>query len=140
MFDWFRHKEEVVTQFNDNDSAFAHARTIGYPLLLGALIPALVMEEGRCGADGERWYYLDLASQDGPLKIWGATLPHAPAYPEIGDLVAFRIVRFATELPDHASLIGFIDCRLEPVLNGIKGWRIAASFRTDNIKPAIHLG
>ena len=140
MFDWFRGKEETVTQFPDNESAFAHACALGYKLLLEARIPALVMEEGRRGAEGEHWFLLQIASQDGALEIWGPTLPDAPAYPEAGDLVAFRIVRFATELPEHASLIGFIDCRLEPAMNSRKGWRIATTFRPDNIKPELHLG
>ena len=140
MFNWFRGKEETLTQFPDNESAFAHACTLRYPLLLDARIPALVMEEGRRGAEGEHWYLLHLASQDGVLDIWGPTLPEAPAYPKVGDLVAFRIVRFATELPEDASLIGYIDCRLEPVLNTRKGWHIASSFRPDNLKPELHLG
>jgi len=140
MFDWFHGKEETLTQFPDYESAFAHACTLRYPLLLNARIPALVMEEGRRGVEGEHWYRLHLASQEGALDIWGPTMPEAPAYPEVGDLVAFRIVRFATELPEHASLIGYIDCRLEPILNDRKGWRIATSFRPDNLKPELHLG
>lgn len=140
MFDWFRGKEETLTQFPDNESAFAHACTLGYPTLLHARIPALVMEEGRRGAEGEHWYLLHLARQEEALVIWGPTLPFAPAYPDVGDLVALRIVRFATELPETASLIGYIDCRLEPVLNGRKGWRIATNFKPDNIKPELHLG
>lgn len=67
-------------------------------------------------------------------------MPGAPAHPEVGDLVAFRIVRIATELPEYASLIGYIDCLLEPVLNSRKGWHIATSFRPDNLKPELHLG
>jgi hypothetical protein len=140
MFDWLHGKEEALTQFPDNESAFAHACTLRYPLLLDARIPALVMEEGRRGADGEHWFLLRLAAQEGVLNIWGPTLPHAPAYPNVGDLVAFRIVRFATELPDDASLIGYIDSRLDPVLNSRKGWHIAISFRPDNLKPELHLG
>jgi hypothetical protein len=97
MFGWFRRKEETVTRFPDNESAFVHACTLQYPLLLNARIPALVMEEGRRGAEGEHWYRLHLASQDGKLDIWGPTLSKAPAYPEVGDLLAFRIVRIATE-------------------------------------------
>ena len=140
MFGWLRRKEETVMQFPDNESAFAHACTLRYPLLLNARIPALVMEEGRRGAEGEHWFLLQLAGRDGVLDIWGQTMPEAPAYPKPGDLVAFRIVRIATELPEHASLIGYIDCRLEPVLNSKKGWRTATSFRPDNLKPELHLG
>jgi hypothetical protein len=140
MFNWFRGKEETLLQFPDNASAFAHACSLGYQLLLNARIPALVLEEGRRGADGEHWFRLHIASQEGTLHIWAPTLSEAPAYPAAGDLVAFRIVRFATELPEDASLIGYIESRLEPVLNGRKGWRIAASFRPDNLKPELHLG
>jgi hypothetical protein len=140
MFDWFRGKEETLTQFPDNASAFAHACSVGYALLINANIPALVIEEGRRGVDGEHWYRLHLASREGALDIWAPTLSGAPAYPQVGDLVVFRIVRFATELPEDASLVGYIDSRLEPVLNGRKGWRIAASFRPDNLKPELHLG
>ena len=140
MFDWFREKEETLTQFPDNEAAFAHACSLGYALLINAKIPALVVEEGRRGVDGEHWYRLNLASQEGTLGIWGPTLSEAPAYPEVGDLVAFRIVRIATELPDDASLIGYIDCRLKPVLNSRKGWHIATSFKPDNLKPELHLG
>lgn len=140
MFDWFRGSEETLTQFTDNESAFAHACTLRYQLLLNARIPALVMREGKRGVEGEHWFFLRLAAPDGVLDIWAPTLFGAPAYPEAGDLVAFRIVRFATELPEDACLIGYIDCRLDPVLNDKKGWRIATSFRHDNIKPELHLG
>ena len=140
MFDWLRRKEEELTQFPDNESAFAHACTLRYPLLLNARIPALVMEEGRRGEEGEHWFLLRLAGQEGVLDIWGPTMPEAPAYPHVGDLVAFRIVRFATELPDDASLIGYIESRLDPVLNSRKGWHIATSFRPGNLKPELHLG
>lgn len=140
MFDWLRGKEETEIQFPDNESAFAYACTLRYPLLLDARIPALVLEEGRRGAEGERWYLLHIADPEGARDIWGPIFADAPAYPEVGDLVAFRIVRFATELPDDANLIGYIDCRLEPVLNSRKGWHIAASYRPDSLKPELHLG
>lgn len=53
MFGWFRRKEEPQLAFPDNEAAFAHACTIGYRLLLNALIPAPVADEGRRGAEGE---------------------------------------------------------------------------------------
>lgn len=140
MFNWLLGKKEALTQFPDNESAFAHACTLRYPLLLNARIPALVVEEGRRGAEGEHWFLLKLANQDGGLNIWAPTMPGAPAYPKEGDLVAFRMVRFATELPDDASLIGYIESRLEPALNSRKGWLVATSFRPDNLKPELHLG
>ena len=140
MFEWFRGKQETLTQFQDNESAFAHACSPGYELLINAKIPALVIEEGRRGRDGEHWYLLRLASQNGPLDIWGPTLSAAPACPRVGDLVAFRIVRIASELPEDARLVGYIACRLEPLLNSRKGWQVAESFRPDNLKPELHLG
>ncbi len=140
MFDCLFGKKETTTLFPDNESAFTHACTLRYPLLLDARIPSLVMEEGRRGAEGEHWFLLRLAGQEGGLDIWGPTLPGAPAYPNPGDLVAFRIVRFATELPEEASLIGYIESRLETVLNSRRGWRIAESYRPVNLKPELHLG
>ncbi|BCS53971.1 hypothetical protein [Geobacter sp. SVR] len=139
MFNWLRRKDTAVLEFPDNASAFAHACTCGYPLLINARIPALVLEEGHRGSAGERCFLLHLASQQEPLEIWGCTLADAPAHPDVGDLVSFRIVRIATELPVHASLIGYIDNRLQPVLVGNRGWRIATSFMSGNIKPELHL-
>ena len=72
MFGWLRRKEETVMQFPDNESAFAHACTLRYPLLLNARIPALVMEEGRRGAEGEHWFLLQLAGRDGVLEYLGS--------------------------------------------------------------------
>jgi hypothetical protein len=63
----------------------------------------------------------------------------APGYPEVGDLVAFRIVRIAEELPPEAQLIGYIACKLEPVLNRSKGWLVASSFTPAHLKPELHL-
>ncbi|KAA0893205.1 hypothetical protein [Oryzomonas rubra] len=139
MFDWFRRKQEPVVSFPDNEAAFAHACTMGYRLLLNALIPALVVDVGRRGGEGERYFRLRLAEPDGTLEIWGCTMADAPGYPEVGDLVAFRIVRIATELPKEAQLIGYIACKLAPVLNRSKGWQIAASFTPAHLKPELHL-
>lgn len=139
MFDWFRRKEEPPLQFPDNEAAFAHACTIGYRLLLNARIPALVIGVGRRGSEGERYFRLRLAGKKGPLEIWGCTMADAPAYPEVGDLVAFRIVRIATELPEDAQLIGYIACKLETVLYAKKGWRIGTSYTPTNLKPELHM-
>jgi hypothetical protein len=139
MFNWFRRTEETVTQFEDNESAFAHACSLRYPLLLNARIPALVIEEGRRGSEGEHWYLLHLAGPNGILETWGCTMAGAPAYPSVGDLVGFHIVRIASELPEEASLIGYIACRLEPVVVGGRKWRIGDTFTPPNLKPEIHL-
>ena len=139
MFDWFRRKEEPTIEFADNATAFAHACALHYPLSINARIPALVLEEGRRGAEGEHWYRLHLAGPQGAREIWGCTMAGAPAYPAVGDLVAFRIVRIATDLPEHASLIGYIASRLEPVLVDGKKWRIDVSYAPDDLKPELHL-
>ncbi len=140
MFGWFQKKEELPTVFPDNETAFAHACTLGYVHLVKARIPALVMEEGRRGVEGEHCYRLQLAGQKRALDIWGCTLADAPAHPAVGDLVAFCIVRIATELPESASLIGYIASGLEPVLNGKKGWRVSTNYTPSNLKPELHLG
>lgn len=139
MFGWFRRKTGQPVRFPDNEAAFAHACTMGYRLLLNALIPAVVVEAGQRGSEGERYFRLRLAGPEGALEIWGCTMADAPGYPEVGDLVAFRIVRIAEELPKEAQLIGYIAYKLEPVLNGSKGWRIATSFTPAHLKPELHL-
>lgn len=139
MFDWFRMKKEAELQFADNEAAFAHACTIGYRLLLKALIPALVVGDGRRGSEGERCFRLRLAGPEGAVEIWGCTLADAPGYPEVGDLVAFRIVRIASELPEEAQLIGYIAVKLEPVLIGKRSWRVAANYTPANLKPELHM-
>jgi len=140
VFGWFEKKEELPIVFPDNETAFAHACTLGYALLVKARIPALVMEEGRRGSEGEHWYLLHLASQNSVREIWACTLADSPGQPAVGDLVAFCLVRIATELPENASLVGYIACGLQPVLNGKKGWLVSTSYTPSNLKPELHLG
>ena len=137
MFNWFGKREESAKEFPDNRAAFAHACTMAYKPLLGAVIPALVVEEGARGREGERNYLVRLAGEGGGREIWACTMAQAPAQPEIGDLVAFRIVRIADELPAEASLIGFLACKLDPVLQRGKWWRVSTSFTPANLKPEI---
>lgn len=139
MFDWLFRKNKTLTRFADNRAAFAHACTMGYRYLLNALVPALVEKEGRRDPDGERCFLIRLAGENGGREIWGCTMADAPGFPEIGDLVAFRIVRIASELPEDASLIGYIACKLEPVLRGKNEWRIAVSYTPPNLKPELHM-
>lgn len=136
MFNWFRKKDESL-EFPDNQAAFAHACTLGYTPLIGGLIPALVEEEGGLGRDGERTYLIRLAEADGPRRFWSSTLKESQGYPREGDFVGFRIVTIASDLPVHASLIGYIACRLERVLVQGKGWTVAQSYTPKNIKQAI---
>jgi len=140
MFNWFRKKESQELEFPDNEAAFAHACTLGYRPLIGALIPALVQEEGERGRDGERTFRIRLAGKNGGLTLWSSTLKESHGYPKAGDLVGFRIVMIASDLPEEASLIGYLACRLEPVLVAGKGWRAAQRYTPDNLKPAIRLG
>lgn len=137
---WFRKKIPQLITFPDNRAAFEYACShLPNQVLLNALLPAIVEEEGRRGSDGERWYQVRLASKTGGMAIWGCTLKDAPGQPAIGDLVGFRIVRIADELPPDMNIVGYIACRLEPAHLPGKGWRVAESFTPANLKPALHL-
>jgi len=137
MFNWFRKKEKQTLEFPDNGSAFAHACACGYTPLIDALIPALVEEEGGIGRDGERTFLIRLAGPHGEMRFWSCTLKEAPAHPRTGELVGFRIVTIADDLPEPANLIGFIACRLDRVFVEGKGWVVTQSYTPRNIKRAI---
>ncbi|HJV67037.1 MAG TPA: hypothetical protein VJ550_14995 [Geomonas sp.] len=141
MFDWLWNKNRKVLEFADNEAAFQHACSIGYKPLIDALIPALVEEEGALGRDGERTFLIRLAGAPGrgPVTLWSCTLKESPQYPKPGDFVGFRIVTIASDLPEQYSLIGYLACRLEPVLVEGKGWRVAQSYTPGNIKRALRL-
>jgi len=138
MFDWFHKKEAERLEFPDNETAFTHACTLGYRPLIGALIPALVQEEGDLGRDGEHTYLIRLAVGQG-MTLWSSTLKETRGRPKVGDLVGFRIVMIVSDLPEEASLVGYLACLLDPVLVAGKGWLAAFRYTPDNIKPAIHL-
>lgn len=138
MFGWFRKKAPEPQSFPDNETAFAHACRTGYRLLLDAVIPALVVEEGQRGPEGERCFFLRLAAAEGERRVWGCCLREAPGAPEIGDMVGFRIVRIASELPPDQELIGYISCTLSPVALGNR-WRIARNLTPANLKPELHM-
>ena len=140
MFNWFRKKIAQRLEFPDNETAFAHACTLGYRPLIGALIPALVQEEGGLGRDGERTFLIRLAVGHGSRTFWSCTLKDSHGYPRVGDLVGFRIVTIASDLPEEACLIGYLACLLEPVLVARKGWLAAHRYTPDHIKQAIRLG
>lgn len=139
MFNWFKKKKAAPQHFPDNESAFAHAITIGYRPLIGALIPALVRTDGGLGRDGERTFLIDLAAEGGTRTLWTCTLKESADYPAAGNLVGFRIVTIASDLPEDASLIGYIACRLEPILVPEKGWVVSQSYTPSDLKPALHL-
>jgi hypothetical protein len=140
MFNWFRKKKAQRLEFPDNVTAFEHACTLGYRPLIGALIPALVQEEGSRPPGGEHSFLIKLAGAEGGRTLWSSTLKGSQGYPRVGDLVGFRIVMIASDLPEEANLIGYLACRLEPVLVAGKGWLAAQIYTPDNIKPAIRLG
>ena len=139
MFDWFKRKKASVLTFADPEAAFAHACAIGYEPLCQALIPALVREDGGRGNDGEHLFLITLAGPGGGKRFWCCTLKESQAFPAPGDLVGFRVVTIASDVPEEASLIGYIACRLEPVLVTGKGWVVSQSYTPANIKPALHL-
>lgn len=139
MFNWLRRKNEPPLLFADNEAAFAHACGLKYRLLINAVIPGIVCDIGQRGREGERFFRLRLAGPEGEFRIWGCTMADAPAYPELGDLVAFRIIRIAAELPEDAQLIGYISGKLEPVLDKRRGWRVATSYTPAHLKPELHL-
>jgi hypothetical protein len=124
MFGWIRKKEHAVREFTDNNAAFAYACTeLPNRILLEAVIPALVEAEGQRGRDGERNFRVRLAGSTGGREIWACTLAEATDWPEIGDLVGFRVVTIAEDLAPEPTPIGYIACVLAPVLVDRHGWR-----------------
>jgi hypothetical protein len=138
MFDWFRKKEETLLEFADNRAAFEYA-CVHLPnrILLEAVIPAIVEEEGKHGRDGERFFSIRLAGPDGGRELWACTLAEATDWPNIGDLVGFRVVTIAEDIAPDPAPIGYISAVLAPVLVGRKGWRIARNLTPTDIKPTI---
>jgi len=137
---WFKKKEPQITSFPDNDSAFEHAcKHQENKVLIDAILPALVEEEGKRGEEGEHWFKMRLANSEEESTVWGCTLKDAPGIPAVGDLVGFRIVRIANELPPGMNIIGYIACRLAPEHVSGKGWRVADNFTPKNLKPVLHL-
>jgi hypothetical protein len=137
MFSWFK-KEPLV--FPDNQAAFAYAcKHLKNELLLEAVLPALVVDRGEPGNEGERYFLLRIASRSGGFEHWGCTLKEADDYPAIGDLIGFRIVKIAPDLPEGMNIIGYIACKLAPTLAGKKGWVVEKSYTPENIKQVVRL-
>lgn len=138
MFGWLRRKPAEPLKFDDAAAAFAYACThLENRLLLEAVVPALVEERGRIGEEGEHYFRIRLADRSGGRDIWACTLKEAVRFPEVGDLVGFRVVRLDPELPDPFDLLGFIAYRFEPLYVPGKGWRIGENFTPRNIKPVL---
>lgn len=139
MFGWLKRTPATPVEFADNSEAFAYAcREFDNRLLIGAVIPAIVEEEGRRGRDGERFFLLRLASRDGERRVWAPVLKEARTAPAPGDLVGFRVVTIANDLPDDINLIGYIAMGFAPVYAPGQGWRLAANYTPANIKPELH--
>jgi len=138
VFGWFTKNPPPPLVFEDNKAAFEYACAHqNLPILLEAVIPALVLERGTIDPDGVHHYLLRLAGRGGGRELWATTLKEAPDFPEEGDLVGFRVVKIASDLPEEVSVIGFIAVKLEPVLLEKKGWRVVKSYTPRNIKPTV---
>lgn len=138
MFGWFKKTKLEPLVFESNLAAFEYAcEYLENRSLLEAIIPAIIEEKGSVGEEGEQYYRLRLAARGGRREMWACTLKEATDYPEVGDLVGFKIIKIASDLPEEANLIGFIAFKLEPVLVENKGWRIAKSYIPKNIKPTV---
>ena len=137
IFDRFR-KDDQRREFADNREAFAYACAhLPNRVLIEAVIPALVEEEGKPGRDGEQMFRIRLAGPGGGRELWAGTLAEATEWPQAGDLVGFRVVMLADDLPPELGVIGYIAFVFAPVLAGRKGWRIAKNLTPKNIKPTV---
>jgi hypothetical protein len=137
MLGWFKKKQPPLV-FPDNRAAFDYAcEHLDNRILIEALIPALVEELGKTGAEGEKYFLLRLAAKEGGRDVWACTLKEAVDWPEVGDLVGFRVVTIADYLPEEMNVIGFIAVKLEPVCVPGKGLRVVKSYTPKNIRPTI---
>ena len=137
MFDWLR-KSGKVHEFAGVEEAFSFACLDLDPKpLIEAVVPALVLEKGHQGSDGGQCFRLRLAGKESCHEIWGCTLGGAGGAPEPGDMVGFRIVSIAEDVPGDMGIIGYIAVKLEPVYIEKRGWRIGQSYTPTNIKRAI---
>jgi hypothetical protein len=138
MFGWFRKKEAIPLVFPDNHAAFEYACSyLPNRILLEAVLPAIVEDEGDCGHDGERVFRIRLAGPVGGRDLWAASLVEATDWPEIGDQVGFRIVTIAEDITPEGLPVGYIACVFAPVQAGRKGWKIARNLPPANIKQAL---
>ncbi len=138
MFGWFRKKEPEPVVFGDNKEAYDYAcRHLDIRVMVEAVIPALVIEEGKVGSEGERYFLLQLAGRDGGRELWGCTLKEAMTYPDVGDLVGFRVVRYDPDLPEGLDLLGYIAYGFAPLFVTGKGWRINRNYTPANIRQTV---
>lgn len=134
MFRWLK-KDDKILAFDSNRAAFQYAcGNLPNKLLLEATIPALIEEAGGIDREGGRTFRLSIADKNGGYGMWASTLKDAAGYPAEGDLVGFKIVRIASDLPDGMNIIGFIAVKLLPILVTGKGWKIACSYTPEEMK------
>ncbi|AJE04031.1 hypothetical protein [Geobacter pickeringii] len=140
MFGFLRRRTREPIVFPDSGAAFRYAcENLDNALLLEAVVPALVEERGRVGAEGERYFSIRLANRSGGRVIDACTLKEATDAPAVGDLVGFKVVRVEPELPEPFDLLGFIAYRLATVYVPGKGWPVERNYVPDNIKPMLRL-
>lgn len=139
MFGFFRKQKGETLVFETPAAAFAYAcEHLENRLLLEAVVPALVEEKGKIGEEGERYFRIRLANREGGRELWACTLKESTEFPDVGDMVGFKVVRVDAGLPAPYDVLGYIALKLETVLVGGKGWRIAKNYTPDNIKPIVH--
>ena len=137
---WLVHRQtRCPVVFENNQAAFDYACTRQKPeILLEAAIPALVLESGT--VDHGRSQALP-AAPGRQRRRPGALGLHAErgdsATPEWETWYAFRVVKIAPDLPEEASVIGYIAAKLAPVWVEKKGWQVLESYTPANIKPTV---
>jgi hypothetical protein len=138
MFGWLKKPEQEPLVFPDNQAAFDYACShLENRILVEAVIPALVVEKGKTGSEGEHYFLLRLAGNDGGREIWACTLKEAADYPAVGDLAGFYVVRYDPCLTKGLELLGYIAFGFDPVFVPGKGWRIARNYTPENIRQTV---
>jgi hypothetical protein len=138
VFGWFKKTEHEPLVFPNSQTAFDYACSqLDTRILLEALLPALVIEPGKAGSEGEHYFLLQLAGKEGGRPLWACTLKEAAEFPSPGDLVGFRVVRHDPDMPAGLDLLGFIACGLEPEYFPGKGWRISRNFTPHDIRQTV---
>ena len=138
MFGWLKKKDAEPVEFPDNRAAFAYAcENLENRLLVEAVVPALVEERGERGSEGEQYFLLRLAGKNGGREHWGCTLKEATDYPEVGELVGFRVVRYDPAMPEGLDLLGYIAFGFTPCYAPGKGWRTVKNYTPDNIRQTV---
>lgn len=137
LFGFFRKKDQPPIEFADTEAAFRYACEHAPEILIEAVIPAVVEEQGRIGSEGERYFRVCLATQDGGIGITAPTLPEAPALPQPGDLVGVRIVMLLDNTPLQERIVGYIESLLQPSFVPGRGWQVSRRITPPHMKPVI---